>query len=599
MQWTITKAAYSFVGVLVILACMPIASTLKPTAVLPAATLTPNKSDFISIENTPTILPTTVPTSTSVPIIKPTLAPSLTELYAFIQAPEGPLTTPYVTLIAFESVPDASIEITGIVNSNEFICRGSPCALPVPTSSTVLFRAMSSSGSVSDEVSATVRVELGSDGYYVYLDTVSQFASFSDSCLRFWGIQDYTNPVWAEFVQFPYLLNTDKTLHYLTTQLILSGIVDVTGCSDGGLSKALDWPTACGLERASSKMIEWQNQYDEYIWLASREVGIPPKLLKTLIEVESQFWPGNQRFYLDELGLGQVNQLGVDVLLRRDPTLYQKVCSTVLSDCAMPYTLMSEQNQAMIRGALVNSINSNCPSCQYGLDLNAAKESISLVAQVLHANCQTVKIIADANSPAGYIDNIEDPYSDFWKFTLLSYHSGITCFENAVKATPKGSPLDWDNLSENIACNGGKEYVDGVWGNLQSFDLYRYTPTEREIAQVEPEFRPTQTPIPTQVPSSAQVVVQVFLDSNQNGVAEASELMDGVNILLQGENGRELRGSTLNGQATFGVADFPIGSEVIVSLPGLYRSETITVPGQGTIPLVFAFNQPTLPTTIP
>jgi len=36
-----------------------------------------------------------------------------------------------------------------------------------------------------------------------------------------------------------------------------------------------------------------------------------------------------------------------------------------------------------------------------------------------------------------------------------------------------------------------------------------------------------------------------------------------------------------------------------VSLPGLYRSETITVPEQGTIPVIFIFSQPTLPTVIP
>ena len=502
-------------------------------------------------------------------------------------------------LIAFQSIPDTSVEITGIINSREFVCRGSPCALPVLTSSTVVFKAVSSSGYTSEEILATVRVESDSEGYYVYVDTVSQFTSFSDSCLRFWGFQDFNNPVWAEFVQFPYLLNTDKTLHYLATQLIIHGIVDVTGCSDGGLSAGLDWPTACGLERAAKKMVEWQNQYDEYIWLASRDIGIPPKILKTLIEVESQFWPGNERFYLDEFGLGQVNQLGVDVLLRRDPTLYQQVCSTVLDDCQIPYALMSVENQALIRGAFVSAQSSVCPTCQYGLDLNAAKQSISFVAQVLHANCEMVKVIADANRPSDYLEDLEDPYSDFWKFTLLSYHSGISCFERAVKATPNGAPLDWENLSQNIDCAGGEGYVNGVWGNLLNFDLYRYSPAELESLQVSPEFGATPTPIPTAIPSTAQVVVRVFLDGNQNGIAEESEWMDDVTVLVQGENRTELTGSTVNGQAVFELAQFPIGSEVVVSLPGLYRSETIAVPEHGTLPVVFIFNQPALPTVIP
>ena len=545
--------------------------------------------------STATLPPTNAPAS----IIQPTVPPPPSELYAFIQAPDGPVAQPFVTLIGFQDVPDASIEIRGTVNSNGFICRGSPCAVPVQTSSIITFRAVSSVGSTSEDVTATVRVEPSSDGYYIYLDTVSQFASFSDSCLRFWGFQDYTNPVWAEFVQFPYLLNTNKTLHYLVTRLIVHGIVDVDGCPAGGLNIGLDWPTGCGLERARSTMIQWQNQYDEYIWLASRDVGIPPKLLKTLIEVESQFWPGNERFYLDEFGLGQVNQLGVDVLLRRNPELYQQVCSTVLDDCAMPYSLMTDQHQAMIRGAFVNSQSALCPTCQYGLDLNVAKQSIAFVAQVLHANCETVKVIADANRPDDYLEELEDPYSDFWKFTLLSYHSGVSCFERAVKATPGAAPLDWENLSENIDCKGGKDYVDGVWGNLLNFDLYRYTPSGNEVALIAPDFSATRTPFPTPVLSTAQVVVQVFLDRNQNGIAEDSELLDNITVILQSVDGTEVTGRTVDGQVTLGLADFTIGSEVTVNLPEYFRSEAFTVPAEGVVPVTFLFNLPTLPTTIP
>jgi hypothetical protein len=453
---------------------------------------------------------------------------------------------------------------------------------------------------VSEEVSATVRVELTTDGYYVYLDTVSQFASFSDSCLRFWRFQDDTDPVWAEFVQYPYLLNTDKTLHYLVTQLIIHGVVDVSGCPAGGLNVGLNWPTGCGLERARNDMIGWQNQFDEYIWLASKDVGIPPKLLKTLFEVESQFWPGNQRFYVDEFGLGQINQLGVDVLLRRDPALYQEVCSTVLDDCAMPYSLMTPQNQALIRGAFVTSIDAVCPTCENGIDLNAAKQSVPFVARVLHANCETVKIVADANRPADYIDDLEDPYSDFWKFTLFAYHSGITCFERAVKQTPEGLPLSWENLSSNIDCPGGADYVDGLWGNLLSFDVYRYTPSgKEEIAQVVPAFSPTRTPFPTPVRSTAQVDVQAFLDSNQNGIPEDSERLNDITVLLQSVDGTRVEGNIENGQALLPLADFPIGGEVTVSLPDYFRSETIVVPAQGTVPVKFIFTQPTLPTAIP
>ena len=597
---TRNKAVYGLVGLLVIIACAPFGNLVTSEGTPTAVDSLPVKTTIADSGQTATAVVTAIPTSTVTSFVQPTLPVSTpSELYAFIQAPEGPVDQPYVILVAFQNVLNPSIEIRGAVNANEFICRGSPCAVPVPTSSIILFRAFSSTGDTSEEVSATVRVELSADGYYIYLDTVSQFASFSDSCLRFWRFQDYTDPVWAEFVQYPYLLNTNKTLHHLVTQLIIHGAVDVGGCPAGGLNIGLNWPTGCGLERAQDAMIGWQNQYDEYIWLASKDVGIPPKILKTLIEVESQFWPGNQRFYVDEFGLGQLNQLGVDVLLRRDPALYQEVCSTVLDDCAMPYSLMTSQNQAIMRGAFINSIDAVCPTCENGGDLNVAKQSIPFIAQVLHANCETVKIIADANRPADYIDDLEDPYSDFWKFTLFAYHSGVTCFERAVKETPDGLPLSWENLSANIDCAGGADYVDGLWGNLLSFELYRYTPSLQEIAQVVPAFSPTRTPFPTPVGSTAQVEVQAFLDSNQNGTPEDSERLNDITVLLQSVAGTKVEGNIENGQALLPLADFPIGSEVTVSLPDYFRSETIVVPAQGVVPVTFIFTQPTLPTAIP
>lgn len=584
---------------LLIVACVPL-NNFSP-ANTPSVSVVPSTdTGVVTIEQTPTVLAAVVSSPTITAVIQPaTLVPITSELYAFIQAPDGPVAMPFITLVAFQSVPDISIEIRGTLDARGFVCEGSPCSVPVPTSSIIIFRAFSSTGATSDEITATVRVELRTDGYYVFLDTVSQFSAFSDSCLRFWRFQADTNPVWAQFVQFPYQLNTDKTLHYLVTRLIVHGVVDVGGCPAGGLSIGLDWPTGCGLERARDTMVAWQNQYDEYIWLASKEYGIPPKILKTLIEVETQFWPGNERYYVDEIGLGQLNQLGVDVLLRRNPTLYQQVCSAVLDDCAMPYSLMSPQNQAMIRGAFVNSFSSLCPTCQYGLDLNKARQSIGFISQVLHANCETVKIIADSRRQSDYLEDIEDPYSDFWRFTLLAYHSGISCFEQAVKGTPNGLPLDWENLAENIECAGGRDYVDGFWANLLSFDQYLYSPTGQEIGQVAPVFAPTPTPFPTAVLSTAEVVVQAFLDSNQNGIADESEGLDNITVLLQSVDGTEVSGNTINGQVTLPLAGFTIGSEITVSLPGYFRSENIIVPPQGTISVMFNFSQPTLPTIIP
>ncbi|HLO13475.1 MAG TPA: hypothetical protein VK206_01505, partial [Anaerolineales bacterium] len=274
--------------------------SLLQTGAPPTMTVTPPRATATLLFQTSTLSAIdSLPTSSSV---------FPTGLYAYIETPRGTVPQPYVILSAFSSLPrTVSVTIRGFVDADEFICTQSPCAVRLKTSSRLVFAAYADTGESSETVIASVSVTEVTDGYLVTIDSVSQFSSFSNSCSFAWGVADEANVTWDDFVQFPYEIHTKKTLHTLATHLLLNGIVDAHDCPAGGLSIGLNWPTACGLEHASAKMIEWQNQFDDYIWLASKNQGIPPKILKTLIEIESQFWPGNARFYLDEFGLGQVN----------------------------------------------------------------------------------------------------------------------------------------------------------------------------------------------------------------------------------------------------------------------------------------------------
>lgn len=547
---------------------------------------------------TGTSTPLPARTSTGLPVIvtSPPSGVSSSTLHAFIQAPVGPLARPYVILTAFASIPrTGSVTIRGLINSQEFICTVSPCAVFLSLSSRLIFRAYAETGEAGEEVIASVTVSQREGAYYVNIDSVNQFTSFTDSCSLLWRVSDRQNATWDNFVQFPYQLNTRKTLHVLATQLLINGIVDASDCPAGGLSVGLDWPTACGLERATGAMIEWQNQFDEYIWLASRDHGIPPKLLKTLIEVESQFWPGNSRFYLDEFGLGQINQLGVDVLLRRDPTLYQRVCPSVLSNCAISYTNLEPEQQAMIRGAVVSLTDASCANCPYGLDLDSAKNSISIIAMMLKANCQQVDAVVAA-------DVRDATYEDLWRFTLSSYHNGISCFYNAVNDTRAANePVFWDNVQNHLACAGGPNYVNGVMGNLSTFDLYLYEPSDAGAVLSASTFVPTRTPIPTPTLyiSSAQVRVQVFIDRNGNGVFDSGEGVDAMNVLVTLSTGEQITRRTENGIVVFDMSGYRPGIGVTVSLPGLYRSENFNLPQFGEVPVIFMFEQPALPTALP
>ena len=546
---------------------------------------------------TPSVTPTA--TSTATPLVSFPTQVASTTLFAFIEAPEGAVNLPYVTISGFQTgtfAPD--VRISGTLNATTFICPGAPCTVPLQLGeSRFTFRAQTADGRLtSDLVYATVLAELRNDGYHVTIESVSQFAhAGTDACLAIWDIRDEEHPSWAEFPNFPYQLNTRIPLHHLAARLITYGLVDTRDCPAGGLSQDMDWPNGCGMERATDKMIQWENMFDEAIWTASNEIGIPPKIIKTLIQVESQFWPGNERFYLDEYGLGQINQLGVDVLLRNDYDLYQRVCSTILPNCLTPYVSLPPAQQALVRGALLASQNTSCTNCAYGVDLTKSKQSISFIAQVLRANCQQAKDTLDARG-------VTTDYESYWKFTLLSYHSGLTCLADAVKAVKSvGDPIDWEHLSKQVSCTGGQKYVDGFWANLSLFDSYRFTQGANPVVEFAPVFMPTNTPLPSPTPSisSAHVVVTVFMDANGDGTPQPSEGLSGIPVQLVFPDGKVLSAVTSAGQAQFDLSGYLTGTQVIAKLPDLFRSYTFFLPQSGTVPILFSFAQPTLPGKLP
>jgi len=540
-------------------------------------------------------------------------------LYAFIQAPRGVVTRPYVILTAFASIPrTGSAVIHGFINSQEFICSESPCLVYLQSSTRLVYQALANTGEQSDEVVASVSVNQNLNGYSVNIDTVNQFTAFTDSCSRIWGVSDQENSSWASFVQFPYQLNTNKTLHTLTTRLILNGVVDVSACPAGGLNLGLDWPTACGLEQASTAAIAWQNQFDGYIWLASRDHGIPPRILKTLIEFESQYWPGNSRFYIDEVGLGQINQVGVDVLLRRDPAYYQKVCLSINLDCSRTYASLESSQQRLIRGAVISSVDAECETCAYGVDLDKAKQSIDLIANLLQANCQQVNAVlkqpfkpdpdADAATATAIVATVAaggskpgPTYEDYWRFTLSSYHSGISCFQEAYLTTRNnGLSAIWDNVEEKLKCKGGKDYVNGFMDDLFSYNNYIYEPGDILPKLAVPTIVPTRTPVPTPTVyiSSARIIVQAYIDRNGNNQPDEGEGID-TTVRVSVSNNQEILQKTQNGITIFDMSGYPPNSGIDVSLPSLYRNNTFLLPEQGDVNIVFKFDPPILPTRLP
>jgi hypothetical protein len=531
------------------------------------------------VEFTPTPAPIPLPND----ILKP-------KLEAFIRVPSGSVPKPFVILSGYQSYASNSgpITISGLVQDRSFFCPASPCALEFPESGQITFRAHNASGDASDEVQADILVSRLEDGYSVTIASLGKFVIFSDSCANIWQNAESPPPTWARFPQDPGELNTEKSLQYLAGRLLLAGVANAKDCPGGGWDS--NAPNGCGLARTKSQMISWQNQYDLNIWLVGRDQHIPPIILKTLLEIESQFWPISQRLFLDELGLGQINQLGIDVLLRTNPGLYVQVCTGALYRCDQPYESLSGIDRALIRGTLAQSLDASCSTCLYGLDLTKASQSIPLIAKVLYANCVQTRAILK-------LHNLTANYEDSWKLTLVSYHSGFGCLQSAIdKSAEAGTQITWKTVSANLVCQGAVAYIEKFWAALQTFNKNLEKQVELTSIQLQ---NPTPVPTLPVVSSNARILVKIFVDQNGDGIQQSDEALDNVQVNLDLENGVSLTRLSANGVAVFELSKISVGVRGKISLPGLYRSASVLVPDSGDISVIFVFTKPVLPTRLP
>ena len=520
---------------------------------------------------------------------------ALPEIVLNVYVPSGPQDKPYVTLSAYEPVSDYTItSIQGTINQAEFTCDGSQCDVLITEPTRIVFRGYSSFGDHSQEVTASIQIVKRDDGYYLTLASLTPFTIFSDVCADTWGKNVPVAPKWAEFPQLPSGLNTNKSLFFLTSRLISTGIVNAGSCPGGGFFSALS-PNACGMDAAKAAAIDWQNQYDPLIWNSSHTIGIPPKIIKELIEKESQFWPGNSRLFLQEFGLAQINEIGADVALRWDNTLFQQTCDGVLADCSKPYASLPSWQQSMLRGNLLNLIDSDCPGCVNGTNETTAKASIDIIGHVLKANCNQTNFIMHDNA-------LSASYEDMWKFTLVSYHAGYQCLDDALNAAFKaGAPIDWKNVSSYLECPGAKDYVDDFWANLVDFDNHLQVAPVGSRPLQGPTFIPTRTPIPTPTPILSQNTIRVFVYVEIAGKQFPNDMAwaDGVPVQVTTSDGSVVTKNVVNGQVTFDMSTYPVGTEVTISLPGLYRSFTTRLTEQGEILVPFRLTQPELPPVLP
>ncbi len=389
---------------------------------------------------------------------------------------------PYLVMEGQEPLPNETIiAINGYLDGAPFTCPGSACALPLPPTGEqgiqLEFWAESSYGDSSETFTALARAiphgdfsdpeAKGSDTPMWTADVLSSqwIGERPASCSDIWKVFPQTDglPEWLQTPAESADLESSVSYYYLAARLINQGAVDVSGCPDGGLSNS-QIASECGVAASQDLLDEWQNTFNQDILNASRKTGVPAQLLKNLFSKESQFWPGIYHTYL-EAGLGQMSEYGADTLLLWNPSFYGQFCPLVFTQetCNQGFLKLTEDQQDILRGALVQNVDASCATCPLGIDLSQANFSVDVFASSLVANCQQVNQMLE-NITSKETRKVA-AYEDLWRFTLANYNAGSGCLGNALDDAYSGSdPLDWKHVSYYLEdfCPGSVDYVNDI-----------------------------------------------------------------------------------------------------------------------------------------
>lgn len=210
----------------------------------------------------------------------------------------------------------------------------------------------------------------------------------------------------------------------------------------------------------------WQNRYDPAIVAAAQASNVPPYLMKAMIAVESQFWPA-PNWMKGEIGLGQMTEFGADLVLSYRPVYFQQVCRQALSEdeCGQAYPFLSDANRAMLRGLVLRSLDTSCPTCLSGIDPAKGNQAVSVLAETMAASCtqsgRVIRIVT-GKSPAALMS-----YEDFWRFVMANYHSGAGCMYQALRRS--GNPTNWPVIASGlpVGCQSGSTYIRRIEENIK------------------------------------------------------------------------------------------------------------------------------------
>ncbi|HAF61145.1 MAG TPA: hypothetical protein DCK95_02335 [Anaerolineaceae bacterium] len=244
-------------------------------------------------------------------------------------------------------------------------------------------------------------------------------------------------------------ISTSNDYAFLAGKLIWNGTVNANNCSNSGL-EANGAANTCGTDAAYSEVVNWQNAHDAEILRAAKSTRIPPKLIKGIIALESQFWSNWE--IEDEYGLGMVTENGVDMLLKWNQPYFTQKCSSLYNDtvCAGGYFGLYDVQIQHLIGYVLQDIGTD--------------QEYTLIAEILNAaSMQTAQVIYN------YTHQTASTVADFetlWRITLGIYNAGCGCMGKAIEKSWKESnkTLTWESISRHLEgdCASAKDYFDKV-----------------------------------------------------------------------------------------------------------------------------------------
>lgn len=366
--------------------------------------------------------------------------------------------------------------IQGVLDGAGFTCQGTICNIAMQETgfSGIRFEywVKYEDGSSSEHFFGQVRIVnvAALESAFTYgwrVEIVSQHYILSDTtcCVSLWESLPPINnvPTWLTTPRDANALNTEKDYYFLAGRLIMFDYVNAESCPDGGVLSN-NYASECGLNAARDQVHDWQNLFNSDITYSAIDTGVPSWLLKNLFAEESQFWPGDFGSY-QEYGLGHLTEFGADSLLLWNTAYSYRYCLRAFgssTECAKGYSFFSAEDQAIMRGLLVQDASAYCQQCQNNINLTRSPEYVQIFADALVANATQVSQLIwniTGKSP-GSISS----YEDLWRFTLANYTSGPGCLSDAMTSAWNSTTLTWDRISGLLAegCEKSLRYTDKI-----------------------------------------------------------------------------------------------------------------------------------------